>query len=74
MWHTWLGYIGLICGVVASGILGTSLLRSAAVGFGTGIAIVVLINVVSPTPAPCLQDAKKWDILRAYSFNCAPPK
>ena len=71
IWYTWLGYIGIICGLIGSAVLGTSLLRSAAVGFVAGIVIVLLINIVHSTPAPCLQNAKGWDILRAYSMQCA---
>jgi hypothetical protein len=70
LWHTWLGYIGLICGILASAVLGTSILRSAAIGFATGVVMVVIINVATPGPTPCLQDSKGWDILRAYSLDC----
>jgi hypothetical protein len=70
IWYTWLGYFGILCGLVASAILGTSLARTAAIGFVAGIVVVLLVNLVDPTPAPCLQNAKGWDILRAYSLNC----
>jgi hypothetical protein len=66
IWYTWLAYFGLVFGLIASWFMGTSLARSAAVGFVVGIVIVVLVNVASPTPAPCLQSSKGWEILRAY--------
>jgi len=49
---------------------GLSLVRSAAIGFAAGIAIVILVNLIDPKPVPCLQNAKGWDILRAYSLDC----
>jgi hypothetical protein len=70
IWYTWLAYFGLLFGIVASGLFGTPLTRSAVIGFAAGIGVVLLVNFVDPTPAPCLQNSKGWDILRAYSFNC----
>jgi hypothetical protein len=70
IWYTWLAYFGLLFGIVASALFGTSLTRSAVIGFGAGIVVVFLVNIVDPTPAPCLQNSKGWDILRAYSFSC----
>ncbi len=72
IWHTWLGYFGLLSGLVAAAILGVSALRSAAIGFVAAIAIVILWDVVAPAPAPCLQGSVGWDILRAHSLYCAP--
>ena len=72
IWQTWLGYFGLICGIVAAAVLQTSLLRSAAIGFVAGLALVILWNVVAPAAAPCLQGSSGWDILRAHSLNCGP--
>jgi len=69
-WYTWLAFIGLIGGIIVSAILGASLVRSAAIGFVGGAVIVTLVNFLDPTPAPCLQNAKGWDILRAYSLDC----
>ncbi len=69
-WYSWLAYFGLICGVLVSAVLGASLVRSALIGFAGGAAIMLLANFFDPTPAPCLQNAKGWDILRAYSLNC----
>jgi galactitol-specific phosphotransferase system IIC component len=68
IWYTWLAYLGLIFGLLASIVAGTSLARSAAIGFAGGIVLVILWNIVEPTPAPCLQHSKGWDVLRAYSF------
>jgi hypothetical protein len=69
-WHPWLSYLGLLCGIVASAVLGASLLRSALIGLAGGAVLALLVNVLDPTPAPCLQNAKGWDILRAYSLDC----
>ncbi len=66
IWHTWLGYFGLVCGLIASSFLGTSLGRSAAIGLIVGIVLVALLNLVSPTPVPCLQNSKGWQILLAF--------
>ena len=30
IWYTWLGYFGLICGLVAAAVLQVSIIRSAA--------------------------------------------
>jgi hypothetical protein len=70
IWQTWLGYFGLLCGLVAAAILGVSALRSAAIGFVAGLAIVVLWDLVAPAPAGCLQESVRWDILRAHSLHC----
>jgi hypothetical protein len=70
IWYTWLAYFGLLFGLVASGLFGTSLVRSAVIGFAVGVVVVTLWNVGDPTPAPCLQNSKGWDIIRAYSLNC----
>jgi uncharacterized membrane protein YeaQ/YmgE (transglycosylase-associated protein family) len=70
-WPPWIIYVGLICGIVASGILGASLLRSAVFGIVGGAVIALAVNVFAPAAPPCLQNAKGWDILRAYSINCA---
>jgi hypothetical protein len=71
VWHTWLGYFGLLFGVTAPIVFGTPTGRSAAIGLGAGLALMVLWNLVDPNPTPCLQAAKGWDILRAYSLECA---
>jgi hypothetical protein len=70
LWHPWLAYFGLLCGIVVSAVLGASLLRSALIGLAGGGALALLVNALDPTPAPCLQQAKGWDILRAYSLDC----
>jgi hypothetical protein len=70
IWQTWLGYFGLICGLVAAAVLQTSALRSAAIGFVAGLVLVILWNVVAPSAAPCLQSSTGWDILRAHSLSC----
>ena len=70
MWYTWLAYFGLVLGIIGTAIFGYSLARSAAVGLLAGIVLVTLWNVTDPTPTPCLQNAKGWDILRAYSLDC----
>jgi len=66
IWYTWLGFFGLIFGILASGVLQTPMLRSALVGFAAGIALVIVVNAVMPQPAPCLQSSKGWDIVRAH--------
>ena len=73
IWYTWLGYLGLIAGLVAAAALGWPPLRSAAIGLAGGIAFVTMVNVVDPKPADCLQSSKGWDILRAYSLVCPDP-
>jgi len=70
LWPPWFAYLGFLGGIVASAILGASLVRSALVGLAGGAVIAIAVNVIDPTPAPCLQNAKGWDILRAYSLNC----
>jgi hypothetical protein len=32
------------------------------------VVLVVLWNFFDPTPAPCLQNSKGWDILRSYAM------
>jgi hypothetical protein len=70
---TWLGFLGLVFGLIAAAGFGWPPLRSALLGLASGIALVVLINVVVPKPAICLQQSKSWDILRAYSLKCPDP-
>ena len=70
VWYTWLAYFGLLFGLSAPAVIGTPVGRSAAIGIAAGLAIMVLWNLVDPTPASCLQNSKGWDILRAYSLNC----
>jgi hypothetical protein len=70
IWYTWLAYLGLIFGILASIVAGTSLMRSAMIGFAGGVVLVILWNIVEPTPVPCLQNSKGWDVLRAYSLDC----
>lgn len=69
-WYTWLGYLGLVSGLIAAAIFGWPPLRTATIGFTGGVAAVILANLVSPVPPPCLQNAKGMDILRAYSLDC----
>jgi hypothetical protein len=69
-WYTWLAYFGLLGGIVVSAILGLPLIRSALVGFVAAAALVTVVNFLDPTPAPCLRDAKGWDVIRAYSLAC----
>jgi hypothetical protein len=68
MWYTWLAYLGVIAGLAVSGVFGMSPLRTAGIGLAAGLVLVTIWNLVDPTPAPCLQSSKGWDILRAYSF------
>ena len=70
MWYTWLAYFGAIVGIVVTAIFGVPLSRSVAIGLAAGAVLVTLWNVTAPTAAPCLQNAKGWDILRAYSLDC----
>ena len=72
IWYTWLAYFGLIGGVIATGIFGTPLVRTAGIGFAVGLVLVVIWNFVEPTSASCLQNSKGWEILRAYSLACPP--
>lgn len=69
-WYTWLGFFGLVLGLAVSAVGGWSPLRSGLAGLGAGIVAVILINLVTPEPAPCLPNAKGWDILRAYDLTC----
>jgi hypothetical protein len=73
IWHTWIGYLGLIAGLVAAAYFGWSALRSALIGFVGGLVLVTAINVVAPPPPACLQSAKGWDILRTWSIKCPDP-
>ena len=70
MWYTWLAYFGLIFGTIATVVFGVSLARAAVIGLAAGAVLAVVWNVAAPTPAPCLQNSKGWDILRAYSLDC----
>jgi hypothetical protein len=70
---TWLGFLGLVLGLIAAAGFGWRPLRSALLGVAGGVALVVLINVVAAKPANCLQQSKSWDILRAYSLKCPDP-
>jgi hypothetical protein len=67
MWYTWLAYLGLLAGLAASAVIKTPVARSAGVGLVAGILCAVVWNVVDPN-APCLQAAKGWEILRAYTL------
>jgi hypothetical protein len=73
IWYTWLGFLGLLCGLVAATIFEWPAMRTGLVGFAGGIVLVTLVNIVQPTPASCLQNSKQWDILRAYSLKCPDP-
>ena len=73
IWYTWLGFIGLICGLVVAAVFEWPAMRSALVGFAAGLVLVTVVNVVDPEPATCLQNSKGWDILRAYSLKCPDP-
>ena len=70
IWYTWLAYFGLVAGLAAASIFNWPAMRTAVIGFGGGLVIMVLLNAVSSASPPCLQNAKGWDILRAYSLNC----
>jgi hypothetical protein len=72
IWDTWLGFLGLLSGLVAAAIFDWPPLRSALAGYAGGVALLILINVLLPNPVPCLQDSRGFDILRAYSTNCGP--
>jgi hypothetical protein len=65
---SWLGFLGCIGGLVAAAVWNWPPLRSAAIGFAIGIVAVITINLISPSPATCLQSSKGWDILRAYKL------
>ena len=71
IWHTWLGFLGLICGLVAPSIIRIPILWSVALGLAGGIVLATFWNIAAPTPAPCLLYAKGPDILRAYNLSCA---
>ena len=70
---TWLGFLGLVSGLIAAAGFGWPPLRSALLGLASGVALVVLIKIVAPKPAICLQQSKSWDVLRAYSLKCPDP-
>ena len=74
LWDTWLGYLGLLCGLISAAAFNWPPLRSAIVGYAAGLAVLIMINVVVPTPPSCLQNSKGWDILRAYSISCPPAR
>jgi hypothetical protein len=69
-WDTWLGFIGLVGGLLVAAYLQLPPLRTALIGFAAGLALVTVMNVLSPDPTPCLQNSKGWDILRAYRWAC----
>lgn len=73
IWHTWLGYVGFIGGLVAAAFFGWPAFRSALIGLAGGLVVVTLVNVVAPSPVSCLQNSKGTDILRAYSLKCPDP-
>ena len=66
LFDTWLGFLGCMCGLMAAAIWNWPAIRSAAIGFAVGIAVVMVVNLVAPSPAPCLQSAKGWDVWRAH--------
>lgn len=74
IWDTWLGYIGLLVGLVVAAAFNWPPLRSGIAGYVVGVALLTVINVVVPTPVSCLQSSKGWDILRAYSISCEPAR
>jgi hypothetical protein len=71
IWHTWLGFFGLLCGLIAPTIFRVKVMWSALAGLIGGVALVALWNVAVPARAPCLPNAKGVDILRAYRVTCA---
>lgn len=74
IWYTWLGYLGLLAGLIVAAVAGWPPVRSAIVGLAGGIAFVTFVNVMDSKPVPeCLQQAKGWDILRTYSLKCPDP-
>jgi len=68
VWYTWLGYFGIVFGLAVSAVFGLSPLRTSIIGLASGVVLAVLWNVVDPTPSPCLQNSRGWDILRAYTM------
>jgi hypothetical protein len=70
LFDTWLGFLGVVAGLVLAAVYGWRPLRSAAAGFAAGLVLVILVNGLSREAPPCLQEAKGGDILRAYSTNC----
>ena len=72
IWHTWLGFIGLICGLAVPTVLRVPIIWSSLAGLVAGVALAALWNVADPS-VPCLQNAKGRDILRAYSLTCRDP-
>jgi len=73
LFDTWLGFFGIVAGLVLAAVYGWQPLRSAVAGYVCGVAAVVFVNVLTPTATPCLQEARGGDILRAYSIKCADP-
>lgn len=70
VWHTWLGFFGLLCGLIAPTIFRVPVIWSALTGLVGGIALVTLWNFAAPTPVSCLPMTKGIDILRAYDLSC----
>jgi len=66
LFDTWLGFFGLVGGLVTAAVWRRPPVRSALIGFALGIAAVIVANLMAPTTAPCLQSAKGGDILRAF--------
>ena len=73
MWHTWLGFFGLLAGLILPTIIRVKVIWSAIAGLIGGIVLVTLWNVAAPAEAPCLPNAKGVDILRAYRLTCEDP-
>jgi hypothetical protein len=71
LWHTWLGYFGLLIGLVSGSFIGWSIFRSSVIGLIGGMIIAAIINFAIPGKASCLQTAKGIEILTAYSLHCA---
>ena len=65
-WDTWLGFLGLVVGLLVAAYCQLPPLRTALIGFAGGLVLVTVVNVLSPKPTPCLQNSKGWDIWRAY--------
>jgi hypothetical protein len=70
IWHTWLGFFGLLVGLIAPTIIRVPVIWSALTGLVGGVALVTLWNFAAPAPVSCLPMAKGIDILRAYDLSC----